>query len=241
VVKKMICKSLNTVAMICLLAAFVPVSAGTASEEVVADQSALSGADDVTTVDELDEMTNGSSSYSTNQSSNESSNESSARNMTVIDLSTLDDVTETEESPNITVISYTTPSVIEEVGAEEVSPEVTDVKALSETLGSGSEVAEDALNLSTIENGSAEAVSSETTMISYTIPSSNGSGGEEPVDVRVLGNVLEPSPSSSVTNLSTLGGEYFADNETETGYTSLSSTNESEVTDVKTLSEILGY
>ena len=105
----MISKSLTAVAVICLLAAFASVSAGTASEEGAADQSALNGADDVTTMDELDEMTNGSSSYSTNQSSNESSNESSARNMTVIYLSTLDNGAKTEENLNITVISYTTP------------------------------------------------------------------------------------------------------------------------------------
>jgi hypothetical protein len=295
----MICKSLATVAMICLLAAFASVSAGTASEEGAADQSALSGTDVVTTVDGLDEMTNGSSSYSTNQSSNESSNESSARNVTVIDLSTLDNGTESEESPNATVIGYT-PSVIEEVGAESVSSGVTDVKALSETLGLevsenaldlstldngtdieespnatvigytpsvieevgaesvssgvtdvkalsetlGLEVSENALDLSTTENVSSEAVGSETTMISYTVSSSNESDGVEPADVRVLGNVLgTTSTSSSVKNLSTLGGESVADDEMETTYTSLSSssTNESEVTDVQELSEILGY
>ena len=51
-------------------------------------------------MDELDEMTNGSSN-STDQSSDETSNESSARNMNVIDLSTLGDGTRTEESPTL--------------------------------------------------------------------------------------------------------------------------------------------
>ena len=351
------CKSLVTVAMICLLAAFASVSIGMASEESATDQSALSGADEVTTVDELDEVTNVSSSYSTNQSSNESSNESSARNVTVIDLSTLnngteieespnvtvisytpsvieevgaesvssgvtdvaalsetlgsevsesavdlstlDDGTETEESPNATVIGYTTPSVIEEVGAESVSSEVTGVTALGETLGSevsesavdlstldngtkieessnttvisyttssvieevgaesvsagvtdvkalsetlGYEVSESAVDLSTLDNGTESEESPNTTVISYTVSSSNESAEEEPVDVRVLGNVLgTTSTTSNVRDLSTLGGESVADNETETTYTSLSSTNKSEVTDVQELSEILGY
>ena len=69
--------------------------------------------------------------------------------------------------------------------------------------------------------------------------------------MRALGNVLGPSPSSNVTTLSTLDGEPLTeesatedlDNETKPGYESLSSatTDESEVTDVKALSEILGY
>jgi hypothetical protein len=235
----MVCRSLKTVATVCLLAAFASISAGTTSEEGATDLSTLSGVDDVMTISELDDMKNGSTSNSTGQSSNESSNKSSVRNVTVIDLSTLDNGTETEDSSNVTVISYTTPSVIEEVGAESVSSEVADVKSLSETLGP--EVSENALDLSTSENGSAVEAGSETTIISYTIPTSNGSDGIEPVDVRFLGNVLEPYPSSNVMTLSTLVGESVADNETETSYTSLSSTNESEVTDVKALSEILGY
>jgi len=268
----MICKSLKMMAMVCLLAAAASISVGMASEEGTIDLSALNVTDEVTMIDEVDEMNNESSSNSTNQSSNESSaaedspdlssiiaideesmtdeveevndttssdsanqpsdesNESSSEdvNVSVVDLSTLEDESKAKENVDLTVISYMPPS--NETGeAELTGMEVTDVRILSNVLGSSA--AENVTDLSTLGQES---------------PASDATDGAEPIDVRTLGNVLGASPAENVTDLSTLGeGSTALDvtNATETSYKSLSdaTTADSEATDVKTLSEILGY
>ena len=269
----MICKSLKMMAMVCLLAAAASISVGMASEEGAIDLIALNVTDEVTMIDEVDEMNNTTTPNSTNQSSNESSaaedapdlsaintideksmtgeieevndttssdltiqpsdesNESSSEgvNVSVVDLSTLEDGSKTAENVDVTVISYMPPSnETDGAGASDIN--VTDVRILSNVLGSS--VAENVTDLSTLGQGS---------------PASDATDGAEPIDVRSLGNVLGASPAENVTNLSTLGETTTAldvTNSTETSYTSLSdatTTVDSEATDVKALSEILGY
>jgi hypothetical protein len=260
----MICKSLKTMAMVCLLAAAASISMGMASEEGAIEESALNAVDEVTMIDEVDEMKNESSSNSTNQSSNESSTENvtvidpgilndgdeesltsdvdemknaSSSNLTdqssekdVIDLSTLDAGSKTAENADVTVISYMPPSDSIDGEAAEVSDvEVTDVRVLSNVLDTSA--AENVTDLSTL---------GEISLIS------NRTDGAEPIDVRVLGNVLGAPAAENVTNLSTLGGESTMlndDNATGIGYTTLSETTTegSKATDVKGLSEALGY
>ncbi len=101
------------------------------------------------------------------------------------------------------------------------------------------------IGLSTLDLGSEARESKNVTVIGYLLPSSKGSGGGEPVDVRTLANVLRASPNEKVTDLSTLdevSATVDLDNEKGTDYTSLSSatTDGSQATDVRGLSEALG-
>lgn len=216
----MICKSLKTMAMVCLLAAAASISMGMASEEGAIEESALNAVDEVTMIDEVDEMKNASSSNLTDQSSEKD----------VIDLSTLDAGSKTAENADVTVINYIPPSDSIDGEAAEVSDvEVTDVRVLSNVLDTSA--AENVTDLSTL---------GEISLIS------NRTDGAEPIDVRVLGNVLGAPAAENVTNLSTLSRESTTlddDNATGIGYTTLSETTTegSKATDVKVLSEALGY
>jgi hypothetical protein len=225
----MIFKLLKTMVMVCLLAAVASISVGMASEEGAIDLSAINAADEMTMTDEVDDMDmdNESSLNSTNQSSNESSVEDA--DVSVVSLSTLEDGSNAGENADVTVISYTPPnSSTDADGVEESDTNVSDVRILSNVLGSST--AENVTDLSTLDEDEA----------------SDETDGTEPTDVRVLGGVLEAYPAENVTDLSTLGETAAAldvTNATETSPASLSSntTNESQVTDVMALSEILGY
>ncbi|MDD2637652.1 MAG: hypothetical protein PHO60_01625 [Methanothrix sp.] len=219
------CKSLKMMAMVCLLAAVASISVGMASEEGATDLSAINAADEVTMTDEVDGMDNESSLNSTDQSSNESSAEDA--DVSVVSLSTLEDGSKAGENADVTVISYMPPNSSNDAdGVEENDTNVTDVRILSNVLGSSA--AENVTDLSALDEASDET------------------DGAKPIDVRVLGDVLGAYPAENVTDLSTLGETATAlgvTNATETGPAALSSTttNESQVTDVMALSEILGY
>lgn len=221
----MICKSLKTMAMVCLLAAATSISMGMASEEGAIEESALNAVDEVTMIDEVDEMKNESSWNSTNQSSNESSTE----NVTVID-----------------------PGILNEVDEESLKSDVDEMKNAYTSNLTDQSSEKDVIDLSTLDAGSKTAENADVTVISYMPPSDSidGDAAEvsdvEVTDVRVLANVLGGFASENVTNLSTLGGESTAlddDNATGIGYTTLSDTTTegSKANDMKGLSEALGY
>jgi hypothetical protein len=204
-------------------------SSNESSAENALDLSAFDVVDEESMTDDVDEVNNATSSNLTDQSSNESSSESSAEdvNASVVDLSTLESGSKTAEDSDVTVISYMPPSN-ETDEAEVTGMEVTDVRILGNVLEAPA--AENVAHLSTLGEGSG---------------ASDATDGAEPIDVRVLGNVLGAPATENVTNLSTLGeGSTALDvaNATETNYTSLSNatTVESEATDVKVLSEVLG-
>ena len=99
----MICKSLKMMAMVCLLATAASISIGTASEEGAIDLIALNVTDEVTMIDEVDEM-NTTTPNSTNQSSNESSAAEDAPDLSAIDAigeeSMTDEVEEVNDTPS---------------------------------------------------------------------------------------------------------------------------------------------
>jgi len=221
----MICKSLMILAMVCLLAAVASISMGMASEEGTIEESALNAVDEVTMTDDVDGMKNESSSNSTNQSSNESS----AENATVID-----------------------PGILNEGDEESLTSDVDEMKNASSSNLTDQSSEKDVIDLSTLDAGSKTAENADVTVISYMPPSDSidGDAAEvsdvEVTDVRVMANVLGGFASENVTNLSTLDGGSKAfddDNATEMNSTSFSETTTegSKATDVKGLSEALGY
>jgi len=212
-------------AMVCLLAAVASISMGMASEEGTIEESALNAVDEVTMTDDVDGMKNESSSNSTNQSSNESS----AENATVID-----------------------PGILNEGDEESLTSDVDEMKNASSSNLTDQSSEKDVIDLSTLDAGSKTAENADVTVISYMPPSDSidGDAAEvsdvEVTDVRVMANVLGGFASENVTNLSTLDGGSKAfddDNATEMNSTSFSETTTegSKATDVKGLSEALGY
>ena len=272
-VSSMIYKSLKTVAMIAVLAAVGSISFGMASDESTSDLTALSGPDGET----MAGVVNGTNNVSNNASNNESvtspnmTNQTSAEdlNASVVELSTLDNASETKEGAETTALSSSSTEAeeaeVEVIGAGAGAIEPADLEALGgaleasaagnaadlSSLGEGTEVTSTTSSTGPMDvaalgeglNTSADNAADLSTLGEETAVAST-TNLIEPIDVRVLGNVLIAPPAENVKDLSTLGNVTAAEpaNATKTGFASLSNatTEGMESTDVKDLSAALG-
>lgn len=228
-VSSMICRSLKTVAMITVLAVAGLISLGMASDEGVQESADISGPDG----DSMAGVVNGTINVSDNASNNASesapnmtnmTNQTSAEdlNVSVVELSTVDNGTDAEEGAETTVISYSPSAGVTEEGvAEGAEVEVigAGAGALEPTelgaLGGASEASAtgNASDLSTI--GEETAVASTT-------------NATEPMDVAALGEGLNAS-AGNAADLSTLGEATAV----------ASTTNLTEPMDVRVLGNVL--
>ena len=233
-VSSMMSKSLKLVAMISILAVAGLISLGMASDEGVQESADISGPDGGSMAGVVNGTINVSDNASDNASNNASNNASeSVPNMTnqtsaedlnvsVVELSTVDNGTDAEEGAETTVISYSPSAGVTEEGvAEGAEVEVigAGAGALEPTelgaLGGASEASAtgNASDLSTI--GEETAVASTT-------------NATEPMDVAALGEGLNAS-AGNATDLSTLGEATAV----------ASTTNLTEPMDVRVLGNVL--
>lgn len=228
-VSSMMSKSLKSVAIISILAVAGLISLGMASDEGVQESADISGPDG----DSMAGVVNGTINVSDNASNNASesapnmtnmTNQTSAEdlNVSVVELSTVDNGTDAEEGAETTVISYSPSAGVTEEGvAEGAEVEVigAGAGALEPTelgaLGGASEASAtgNASDLSTI--GEETAVASTT-------------NATEPMDVAALGEGLNAS-AGNAADLSTLGE----------GTAVASTTNLTEPMDVRVLGNVL--
>ncbi len=228
-VSSMMSKSLKLVAMISILAVAGLISLGMASDEGVQESADISGPDGGS----MAGVVNGTINVSDNASNNASesapnmtnmTNQTSAEdlNVSVVELSTVDNGTDAEEGAETTVISYSPSAGVTEEGvAEGAEVEVigAGAGALEPTelgaLGGASEASAtgNASDLSTI--GEETAVASTT-------------NATEPMDVAALGEGLNAS-AGNATDLSTLGEATAV----------ASTTNLTEPMDVRVLGNVL--
>jgi len=257
-VSSMMSKSLKLVAMISILAVAGLISLGMASDEGVQESADISGPDGGSMAGVVNGTINVSDNASDNASNNASNNASeSVPNMTnqtsaedlnvsVVELSTVDNGTDAEEGAETTVISYSPSAGVTEEGvAEGAEVEVIGAGALEPTelgalaVASEASATGNASDLSTI--GEETEVASTTNATEPMDVAALGEGlnasagnatdlstlGEatavasttnltEPMDVRVLGNVLFTPPADNVRSLSTLGNVTAAEPADET-------------------------
>ena len=249
-VSSMMSKSLKLVAMISILAVAGLISLGMASDEGVQESADISGPDGGS----MAGVVNGTINVSDNASNNASesvpnmTNQTSAEdlNVSVVELSTVDNGTDAEEGAETTVISYSPSAGVTEEGvAEGAEVEVIGAGALEPTelgalaVASEASATGNASDLSTI--GEETEVASTTNATEPMDVAALGEGlnasagnatdlstlGEatavasttnltEPMDVRVLGNVLFTPPADNVRSLSTLGNVTAAEPADET-------------------------
>lgn len=228
-VSSMMSKSLKLVAMISILAVAGLISLGMASDEGVQESADISGPDG----DSMAGVVNGTINVSDNASNNASesapnmtnmTNQTSAEdlNVSVVELSTVDNGTDAEEGAETTVISYSPSAGVTEEGVAE--------GAEVEVIGAGAGALEPtelgalggAFEASATGNASDLSTIGEETAVAST------TNATEPMDVAALGEGLNAS-AGNATDLSTLGEATAV----------ASTTNLTEPMDVRVLGNVL--
>lgn len=228
-VSSMMSKSLKLVAMISILAVAGLISLGMASDEGVQESADISGPDGGS----MAGVVNGTINVSDNASNNASesapnmtnmTNQTSAEdlNVSVVELSTVDNGTDAEEGAETTVISYSPSAGVTEEGVAE--------GAEVEVIGAGAGALEPtelgalggAFEASATGNASDLSTIGEETAVAST------TNATEPMDVAALGEGLNAS-AGNATDLSTLGEATAV----------ASTTNLTEPMDVRVLGNVL--
>ena len=225
-VSSMMSKSLKLVAMISILAVAGLISLGMASDEGVQESADISGPDGGS----MAGVVNGTINVSDNASNNASesvpnmTNQTSAEdlNVSVVELSTVDNGTDAEEGAETTVISYSPSAGVTEEGVAE--------GAEVEVIGAGAGALEptELGALGGASEASATGNASDLSTIGEETEVASTTNATEPMDVAALGEGLNAS-AGNATDLSTLGEATAV----------ASTTNLTEPMDVRVLGNVL--